>query len=154
MNPQPKTPDDEPEVVTTASIVSDADALVNALSADGTWIVCTLNDITVDEEIVVAGTFHDKDDPSKDVYRKFAPYTQDEDRNITEAYTITVPKMTVQSENFKIAGGTIKGDVYVEANGFELSEPATIDGNLYFANEDVQASAKIEGKVTGEQGVQ
>ena len=42
------------------------------------WIVAILEDLTVDKEIVVAGEFHDKDDPSKDIYRKFAPYTQDE----------------------------------------------------------------------------
>ena len=29
--------------------------------------------------------------------------------------------MTVKSENFKIQGGTVKGDVYVEANGFTVS---------------------------------
>ena len=28
--------------------------------------------------------------------------------------------MTIQSPNTKIAGGTIKGDVYVEAEGFNL----------------------------------
>ena len=30
--------------------------------------------------------------------------------------------MTVKSENFKVQAGTVKGDVYVEANGFTLTE--------------------------------
>ena len=30
--------------------------------------------------------------------------------------------MTVKSENFKIQGGTVKGDVYVEANGFTVAD--------------------------------
>ncbi|MNP15967.1 hypothetical protein D3C76_1083420 [compost metagenome] len=81
-------------------------------------------------------------------------YAQDADKNITAQYTLTVPKFTVQSENLKVQGGTIKGDVYVEANGFNLHETATIDGNLYFANEDVKATAVLDGKVTGETKVQ
>ncbi len=61
--------------------------------------------------------------------------------------------MTVKSENFKVQAGTVKGDVYVEANGFTLTEDATIDGNVYYASEDVKATAVIEGKVTGAQEV-
>lgn len=143
----------ETDAVTTASIVDNADALVKAASAEGTWIFAILNDITMDEELVVAGEFHDKDDPAAAIYRKFAPYTQDEDRNVLERFTLTVPKLTVQSENFKIQAGSVKGDVYVEANGFTLTEDATIDGNIYYVSEDVKATAVIEGKVTGAQEV-
>ncbi|WP_226036423.1 hypothetical protein [Aquibacillus saliphilus] len=137
------------DVVTTASIVNEAGAFVDAVSEDGTWIIAALNDLTIDEEVVVAGEFYDKDDTTKDIYRKIAPYTQDDDHNITESFTITVPKLTVQSENLNFQGGTLAGDVYVEANGFLLHESATIEGNLYFANEEVEASATIEGEVTG-----
>jgi len=145
--------EEKTDVVTTASIVNEADALVKALSAEGTWIVATLGDITVDEELVVAGQFHNKGDAAQDIYRKLAPYTQDEDHNVLERFTITVPKMTVQSENFKVQAGTVKGDVYVEAKGFTLTADATIDGNVYYASEDLKASAVIEGKVTGAQEV-
>ena len=137
------------EVVTTASLVNDADAFVNALSENGTWIVAILGDLTVDQEIVAAGEFRDKGAADGDIYRKLALYAQDEDKNITDVYTLTVPKLTVQSENLRIQGGIVKGDVYVEANGFNLHETATIEGNLYFANEDVQSSAVVDGKVTG-----
>ncbi|WP_071395148.1 polymer-forming cytoskeletal protein [Bacillus tuaregi] len=151
--PTEEKAEESTDVVTTASIVSEADALVKALSAEGTWIVATLNDITVDEEIVVSGEFHNKNDAAQDIYRKLAPYTQDEDHNVLERFTVTVPKMTVQSENFKVQAGTVKGDVFVEANGFTLTADATIDGNVYFASEDVKAAAVIEGKVTGAQEV-
>jgi hypothetical protein len=39
--------------------------------------------------------------------------------------------MTIQSPNTKIAGGTIKGDVYIEAQGFNLSQEAKIEGNIF-----------------------
>ncbi|CAM4293480.1 polymer-forming cytoskeletal protein [Paenibacillus phoenicis] len=142
-------PAEQTDATTSASIVNQADAFVNAVSEKGTWIIAILNDLTVDQDVVVAGEFHDKNDASKDIYRKIALYAQDEDHNVTASYTLTVPKLIVQSENLRIQGGTVKGDVYVEANGFNLYENATIDGNLYFANADVQASAKIDGKVTG-----
>lgn len=122
---------EEADVVTTASIVTDADALVNALSAEGTWIAATLNDITVDQEIVVDGEFTNKDK----IARKLGLYTQDEDRNITASFKLTAPKMTVKSENFRIQGGTFVGDVYVEANGFNL-RAGGVDGDVYFATKE------------------
>lgn len=137
------------DVVTTASIVNQGDAFVNAVSDKGTWIIAVLNDLTIDKDVTVSGEFHDKGAADGDIYRKIALYAQDADHNITATYTLTVPKLTVQSENLRIQGGTVKGDVYVEANGFNLHETASVDGNVYFANEDVKASAKIDGKVTG-----
>jgi hypothetical protein len=52
---------DDVDAVTTASIVDNGDAVVAGLSADGTWIVATLNDISTDKEIVVDGLFYNKD---------------------------------------------------------------------------------------------
>lgn len=139
----------EADVVTTPSIVNEPDAFVKAVSEQGTWIIATLNDLSIDQEVTVAGTFHDKGAAEGDIYRKMALYSQDADHNITASYTLTVPKLTVKSENLLIQGGTVKGDVYVEAKGFHLDATATIDGNLYFSSDDVQSSAKIDGKVTG-----
>ncbi|MBW4083036.1 polymer-forming cytoskeletal protein [Paenibacillus sp. S150] len=153
-SPSPAAANEQTDAQSTASIVNQADAFVKALSADGTWIVATLNDLTVDTDVVVAGEFHDKGAAENAIYRKLALYTQDEDHNITASFNLTVPKITVQSENFKVQGGTIKGDVYVEANGFSLDKTATIDGNLYFASEDVKATAVLDGEVTGETAVQ
>lgn len=45
---------------------------------------------------------------------------------------------------------TVKGDVTVDANGFELKN-ATIQGNLTFTKDEYKQSAEItEGTVTGQ----
>lgn len=131
------TTEEAVDAVTTASIVDNADALVNALSANGAWLAGTLNDLTYDKEIVVEGAFTNKDLPA----RKLALYTQDDDRKITASFTLTAPKLTVKSENFKIQGGTFVGDVYVEANGFQVGASATVTGNIYFATQEFMDSA-------------
>lgn len=146
---KPSNQNQQVDAQTSASIVNEGAAFTKAVSADGTWIVAILNDLTLNEEVTVAGEFHDKGAADGDIYRKIALYAQDADHKITASYTLTTPKLTVQSENLRIQGGTVKGDVYVEAKGFNLHETATIDGNLYFANEEAQSTAKIEGKVTG-----
>ena len=74
-------------------------------------------DITTDQEIVVEGQFTCRDE----IYRKIALYAQDEDRNVRDRYTLTAPKLTVRSENTRIQGGTFVGDVYVQADKFNVS---------------------------------
>lgn len=151
-----ETAKEEPkvDVVTTASLVNEEATFINAISKDGTWIIATLNDLTTDKELVVEGEFRNKGDSAQDLYRKLALYAQDENKKVTARYTLTAPKLTVKSPNFKIQGGTFKGDVYVEANGFNVTD-ATVDGNVYFATQEFKDSAVInteagkEGKVTG-----
>ncbi|TDX52116.1 hypothetical protein [Orenia marismortui] len=139
----------ETDLVTTASIVSDEDAFIKAISKDGNWIVATLNDLTFDQEIVVEGEFHNKGKSSNDLYRKLAPYAQDEDHNITERYTITAPKMIIKSPNTRFQGGIFVGDIYVQANGFNVNK-ATVKGNIYFAKAEYKESFEVSnGKVTG-----
>ncbi len=147
---------EEVDVVTTASIVDNGQAVVDGLSADGTWIVATLNDTETDQDIIVEGLFYNKDDESSDIYRKLGLYTQDADHNILEQFTLTAPKMVVRSENFKIQGGTFIGDVYVEANGFNVGKAATVDGNIYFASQEYMDSFVVDetAEVTGTQEVQ
>jgi hypothetical protein len=84
--------------------------------------------------------------------RKLALYAQDADRNVTARYTLTVPSLVVHHMNTRIQAGTVAGDVYVSAEGFELRSGATIDGNLYFATEELRDSADIsdDSTVTGE----
>ncbi len=142
--------EEETDAVSTASIVTTGEEFSAAVGEDGTWIIATLNDVTVEEDLVVAGQFHNQDDPEADIYRKIALYEQDDDRNITASFTVEVPTLTIQSENTLIQGGTVKGDVVVEANGFTLHETASIDGNLTFANADAESSATVDGEVTGE----
>jgi hypothetical protein len=146
----------EVDVVTTASLVDNGQAVVDGLSADGTWIVATLNDTETDQDIIVEGLFYNRDDESSDIYRKLGLYTQDADRNILEQFTLTAPKMVVRSENFKIQGGTFIGDVYVEANGFTVGAEAAVDGNIYFASQEYMDTFVVDetAEVTGTQEVQ
>ncbi|NGZ75170.1 hypothetical protein GYN08_07555 [Saccharibacillus sp. VR-M41] len=135
---------------TSPSIVNDQDAFLNAISAKGTWIIAVLNDMTIDQDLVLDGQFENKGEPA----RKIALYSQDADRNVTARYTLTAPKMTVNSENARIQGGTFKGDVYVTANGFQVVD-GTVDGNLYFSTQEQLDAFKLEdgAKVTGETAV-
>lgn len=143
---------EEVDVVTTASIVTEANAFASALSSDGTWIAAALNDILLEEALVVEGEFTNRDV----VARKIALYTQDDDRVIIDRFTLTVPSVTVKSENLTIKGGVVKGDIYVEANGFNLSE-VVIEGNIYFASQEYKESFVMDedtSEVTGSMEVQ
>jgi hypothetical protein len=135
---------------TSASVVNNADAFEKAISKDGTWIAATLNDLKIDKDLVLEGEFTNKDKPA----RKIALYTQDADHKVTASFKLTAPKLTIKSENARIQGGTFVGDVYVEANGFTIVN-ATVEGNLYFANDEYKASfvPAEDGKVTGETAV-
>ncbi|SEN52921.1 hypothetical protein SAMN04488134_101288 [Amphibacillus marinus] len=134
----------------TQVVVSDEDSLVNGVSADGAWIIIFEDDFSTDQELVLTGEFESKGEPA----RKLALYTQDEDRNIIDQFTLTAPKLTVQNENTRLQGGTFAGDVYVEANNFSMPD-GTIEGNLYFASEEYQDSADLSGgTVTGAVEVQ
>ena len=142
------------DVVSSASITDKPEEIVKSLGAEGNWITAATADVTVDQEIVVDGEFHDKDDASADIYRKLALHTQDEKFTILDNFTLTVPKIVVNSENFTVFYGTIKGDIEVNANGFSLIG-TKVDGNITFTKEEYQTSANLDkdGKgatVTGE----
>ncbi|MDO3408198.1 hypothetical protein QWJ34_00305 [Saccharibacillus sp. CPCC 101409] len=149
-NPAAATQTEATDAKTSASIVNDNDAFVKAISKDGTWIIAALNDLTIDQDLVLDGQFENKGEPA----RKIALYAQDADHNVTDRYTLTAPKLTVNSENARIQGGTFKGDVYVTANGFQVVD-ATVDGNLYFSTQEQLDAFKMEdgAKVTGETAV-
>jgi hypothetical protein len=153
---QQKEPEktDNTDATTTASIVKDETAFINAISENGTWIICTLNDIETDKELVVEGEFHDKGKAENDLYRKIALYTQDENRNVTNRFKLTAPKMTVRSPNTKIANGTFVGDIYVESNGFTL-ENTKVEGNVFFASQEYKDSFESDdSEVTGKTEIQ
>ncbi|MHA7963992.1 hypothetical protein ACX93W_07595 [Paenibacillus sp. CAU 1782] len=137
---------DSADATTSASVVDNNEAFLKAISKDGTWIAATLNDLTFDQELVVEGEFTNKDA----IARKIALYTQDADHNITASFKLTAPKLVIKSENTRLQGGTFVGDVYVEANGFVVTK-ATVEGNVYFANDEYKASfdSSNEGTVTG-----
>jgi hypothetical protein len=142
---------EDADTVSAASIVDTAEGFLKAAGEEGTWIIAVTEDITLDQEIVVEGQFTRRDE----IYRKIALYAQDEDRNVTDRYTLTAPKLTVQSENTRIQGGTFVGDVYVEANKFHIYD-GKVKGNVYFATEEYKSSFSLQegGEVTGELKVQ
>jgi len=151
-------PEVKSDVVTTASIVDNSAAFEKAISKDGTWIIAIVNDLTVDKDMVLDGEFLNgkKDDAGKDIIqRKVALYAQDAERNITARYTLTAPKLTINSPEASIQHGTFKGDVYVTVKNFKLID-ATVDGNIYFTNEEAKATFTADDKstVTGVQELQ
>ena len=134
------------EVVSGASVSDKASDLEKALGADGNWIVATTADVTFDNDVTVAGEFHDKGEASNDIYRKFALYAQD------DKHTVTVPTLIVESENFNIVHGTVKGNIEVKANGFVLNG-AKVDGNITFEKQEYKDSAVLDedgASVTGD----
>jgi peptidoglycan hydrolase-like protein with peptidoglycan-binding domain len=140
------------DAVSTASIVSDAAAFEKAISKDGTWIITTLRDLVIDKELVVEGTFHDKNDPAKDLKRKIGLYTHNNPENkkiATHSFTLTVPKLTVKSPNTTLQYGTFIGDIYVESNNFNITN-TKVDGNIYFATQEAMDSfTNVNSEVTG-----
>lgn len=134
----------------TQVVVEDEASLLDGIGTGGAWIVIFEDDLTTDEELVLEGDFTHRDEPA----RKLALYTQDDDRNIIDQFTLTAPQLTIASENTRLQGGTFVGDVYVEAEGFSIPD-GTIDGNVYFASEEVQEAADLDGgTVTGTVEVQ
>lgn len=142
--------EEEPEAVTGASTFTDEESLMTAMGENGSWIIIFTEDFTTDQELVLEGEYTNRDA----VTRKIALYDQDADRNKTELYTLTAPKLTIKSENAKLVGGTFVGDIYVEANGF-LVDDSVVEGNIHFMSEEYQESFEIAngGQVTGEMEV-
>ncbi len=135
----------------TELTATDASNLQDAVGPEGAWIILFEDDVTADERVTVFGAVYESEE-AEAPRRKLALYAQDADRNVTDRYTLTTPELVVYHMNTRIQSGTIAGDVYVDAMGFELVNGGTIDGNLYFASEEVQESATIDdsSSVTGD----
>lgn len=146
---------ENPDGVSSASIVNNEDALKKAISSEGTWIIAITSDLTVNEDLLVEGEYKNgkKDDNGNEILqRKIALYSQDENRNITARYTLTAPKLTISSPEASIQHGTFKGDLYVTVANFKLID-ATVDGNVYFTTEEAQSTFSVDdkSKITGSQ---
>lgn len=135
----------------TEMTATNAQNLQEALGPVGAWIVLFNSDVTVDEEVMIYGATYEEEG-AEAPRRKLALYAQDADRNVTARYTLSLPRLIVHHMNTRIQSGTIAGDVYVEEEGFELTGGGTIDGNLFFASEELRESANItdDSTVTGE----
>lgn len=152
---QGKAQENKTDVVTTASVVDNAAAFGKAISNKGSWIIAITKDLTINKNLVLEGEFKNgkKDKEGKDIIqRKVALYTQDENRNVTNRFTLTAPKFTIKSPKASIQHGTFKGDLYVSAKDFELID-ATVNGNVYFTNNDAKSTFKMDdkSKITGKQ---
>lgn len=144
-----------PDSVSTASIVGDEDSFEKAISSNGTWLIALTKDLAFDKELVLEGEYKNgkKDKDGKDIIqRKIGLYEQDESRNITAKYTLTIPKLTINSPNASIQHGTFKGDLYVSSSNFQLVD-TKVEGNIYFTNEEAQSTFKADADstITGKQ---
>jgi len=135
------------DTVSSPSVVVDEGSLMNAMSEDGTWIVIFQEDFSTDEELVFEGEFTN----DGEVDRKLALYKSAEDHSVAERYTLEAPSITVKSPSTRFHAGTFVGDVYVEANNFSLRSGFTVDGNVYFENEEAKSTFSIQegAEVTG-----
>ncbi len=143
------------DVKTTPSIVNTNEAFEKAISKDGVWIICLLKDLSFNKDLVLEGEFKNgkKDTAGNDVIqRKIALYEQDENRKVTARYTLTAPKLTINSPEARIQSGTFKGDLYISSKNFQLVD-TTVEGNVYFINKEAQSTFKMDAasKVTGKQ---
>ncbi len=142
------------DVVTSASVVTDAETFEKSISKHGVWIICLESDITTENELVLDGTFMNGKiaaNGSHSIQRKVALYTQDSNKNVTGEFTLTAPKLTVKSPNARLQNGTFVGDIYVEAEKFQLVNTKVV-GNVYFATEEAQATfVNNNAEITGVQ---
>lgn len=114
------------DVVSSASLALDEASFVEKISKDGNWIVLTTSDLTFTEDLIVDGAF-DK--------RSLAFAVNLPDGKV-DRFSVTTPSFVINSTNTLLEYGTVKGDVYVEAEGFTTKD-TTVEGNLYFATQEL-----------------
>lgn len=148
-----KTTAAKTDTVSGASQAVDEASFENKISKDGNYIIITSKDLTFTKDLTVDGTFTKKGKDGKEVVtRSLAFASKSKDGKVDKRYTVTVPRIVINSENTLLEDGIITGDVYVQAKGFTTLD-ATINGNLYFATEElkdafcVDDKTKITGKV-------
>jgi len=135
------------------------DDLAKGLSKDGAWLAAITENMDASgKTLTVSGDFKNKKDESA---RKLALYAQDADKKVTDRFTLTVDTLKVESPDFYISNGTVKGNVEVDAAGFHgqtgkgVDGQATIEGNLIFKSQELldtykKLPAADQVKVTGE----
>jgi peptidoglycan hydrolase-like protein with peptidoglycan-binding domain len=139
--------------VTSASLVDTAAAFENAISSNGTWIICPVKDMVINKDLVLAGDFKNTKTPPV-TSRKIGLYYHDGDNYTTARFTLTAPSLTIKSPMATVQKGIFRGDIYVESANFKLVE-TRIEGNLYFANAEVQATfvKDAASTITGVQAI-
>jgi len=162
--PNPEVVDngaDEAEVITraTSAVGSSASDFNSALNPEGPWVFGLTSNLETDEELVMTGNAYKSNDEAQGYERKIGLYRRQGggDRTIVEVFHITAPALRLNSENPRIMGGevdgeiaTINGDVYVAENNL-LLQNVQINGDLIFASEEAKnsATAWLGGDETG-----
>ena len=136
-------------VVNKVPIEITATTFEKAISSYGTRSIAITKNLTIDKDLVVDGEF--KNDKNI-IERKIDLYSQDKAKNITARYTLTVPKLIINSPQTSIEHGVIKGDLYVSSKNFKLID-TKVEGNIYFTNAEAKSTFKMDNKskVTGKQ---
>lgn len=145
------------DVVSSASIVDNAADFEKAISSEGTWIIAITRDVTIEKELILDGDFKNgkKDDAGNDLLqRKVALYAQDANFNITDRFTLTVEKLTINSANASLQHGNFNGDLYVNVDDFQLID-TKVNGDVYFLTEEIKASFTMDesSEISGVQEV-
>jgi outer membrane murein-binding lipoprotein Lpp len=139
------------DTVSGASQATDNSTFEQKIGKDGNYIIITNKDLTFTKDLTVEGTFTKKDKNGNTVTtRSLAFGAKSEDGKVTARYSVTVPNLVIKSGNTLLEVGIVKGDIYVQAPGFRTSD-ATIDGNLYFATQELKDAfcADDKTKITG-----
>jgi len=145
------------DAVASASVTSDPAVFTKTIGKDGKWIIVITADMTIKNDLVLDGEFKNgkKDTAGKEtLQRKIALYSQDANKKITARFTLTAPKLTINSPLASIQHGTFKGDLYVETNDFQLVDNK-VEGNIYFKDDAAKAGFKMDAtsSVSGVQEV-
>jgi hypothetical protein len=129
--------------------------LQEGFSKDGAWLNAVTKDINAKgKTLEVAGLFSG----DSKILRELALYKSGADHKPEQTYTLTVDKIVVNSPFFTISQGTVKGDVYVNTQGFGFEGTGKIDGNLIFATDELKVefsnhpewAKQVTGKITSE----
>ena len=138
------------DAVASASVVNTNAAFEKSISAEGVWLPAVLRDMYFTKDLVLDGTFYDKNDKAKGEKRKIALYTQDSKKVVIDSFILSAPKLTILSPNANISKGTFIGDLYVSAPNFQLIG-TKVEGNIYFTSRDYVDTFKMDAtsSVTG-----
>jgi hypothetical protein len=152
-------PTAKPDAVTSASVVNKIFDFEKSIGKNGKWIIAITKDLYIYKPLVLEGNFRNEHiDPVTGlgaVQRKIALYTQDDKRNVTHRFTLTVPKLTISSPNASIQHGTFVGNLYVTVPYFQLVD-TKVKGNIYFTTVAAQTSFTMDStsSVSGKQILQ
>ncbi|SJZ41775.1 hypothetical protein SAMN02745116_00254 [Pilibacter termitis] len=127
--------------------------LQKGFAANGAWLNAISKDIDASgETLTIDGEF----EGDGKVARELAMYESDPKTHLpVKTFTLTVAKVEVNSPNFSLAQGTVKGDVYVNAEGFHFEGAAKLEGNLIFKTADLKtAFEKLAKQPTDEAAAQ